>query len=82
MQMARPKTNYAKDVREKRQNGGYDGNNLDLMLMLQEKGDIKGFNATPSETMDLLASFKDFSMRQKDPQYKGYFFNKQKNSRI
>ena len=61
-----PKSNYSIP--------GYDGNNLDLMLMLQEKGDIKGFNATPSETMDLLASFKDFSMRQKDPQIQRLFF--------
>ena len=61
---------------------GYNGNNLDLMLMLQEKGDIKGFNATPSEAMDLLAAFKDFSMRQKDNNTQRLFIqqtNKLKN---
>ena len=45
----------------------YDGNDLDLVLLFQELGDIKSFNATPSEAMDLLAAFKDFAARQGSP---------------
>jgi len=52
MQMARPKTNYAKDVREKRQNGGYDGNNLlDDSLTIQDNEDAAigfSFSCRPS----------------------------------
>jgi len=52
---------------------GYDGNSMDLMLLFQEIGDVKSFNATPSEAMDLLAAFKDFSLRQKDPNIQRLF---------
>ena len=62
-------TQYVGDPKDKKINDFYisdDADALDVALWHTQNGDLKAFDAVPSEVQDIYAAFRDFGYRQKD----------------